>query len=82
VGGVKAKVLAAHREKLKHLILPRANERDVKKDIPESVARSMQFTFVDRLGQVFAAAMEPASKEAKKNSHKAEAGPAVSAGGR
>jgi len=65
VGGIKAKVLAAHREKVRHLVLPRANERDVRKDIPESVAKGMHFTFVDRLQQVFAAAMEPASKEPK-----------------
>ncbi len=65
VGGIKAKVLAAHREKVRHLILPRANEREVRKDIPEQVAKGMTFTFVERLGPVFAAALEPAPKEEK-----------------
>jgi ATP-dependent Lon protease len=73
VGGIKAKVLAAHREKVRHLIVPRANERDVKKDIPESVAKQMHFSYVDRLEQVFSAAMEPPVKEPKehrKGSHR------------
>jgi ATP-dependent Lon protease len=70
VGGIKAKVLAAHREKVNHLVVPRANERDVKKEIPDSVAKTMQFTFADRLGQVFSAAMEPPAKEQKDNHKK------------
>jgi ATP-dependent Lon protease len=60
VGGIKAKVLAARREKLHHLVLPKANERDVRKEIPEQVAKLMTFTYVDRLDQVFAAVLDPA----------------------
>jgi len=75
VGGVKAKVLAAHREKVRHLVLPRANEREVRKEIPEQVARGMDFTFVDRLGPVFAAALEPPPKEEKNDKNHKKAPP-------
>jgi len=86
VGGIKAKVLAAHREKISHMVVPRANERDVRKDIPESVARGMQFTFVDRLAQVFNAAMESAAaarekNEGRRNSSKSDNGAAGTANG-
>ncbi len=86
VGGIKAKVLAAHREKISHMVMPRANERDVRKDIPESVAKGMQFTFVDRLAQVFTAAMEPAAaprekNEGRRNSSKSENGAAGTVNG-
>ena len=59
VGGIKAKVLAAHREKIRNLILPRANERDVRKDIPESVAKVMNVTYAEKLDQILAAALGP-----------------------
>jgi ATP-dependent Lon protease len=46
VGGIKEKVLAAHRAGLRTVILPRRNERDVE-DVPEELRREMRFVFVD-----------------------------------
>ena len=48
VGGIKEKVLAAHREGITHIFVPRGNADDLEK-IPEEVRRAMRFTFVDRV---------------------------------
>jgi ATP-dependent Lon protease len=56
VGGVKEKVLAAHRSGLKRVILPRRNEADLE-DLPEEVRTGMKFTFVDTVDDVLKAAL-------------------------
>jgi len=48
VGGIKEKVLAAHREGFRRLFLPKANADDLEK-IPEEVRRVVEFCFVDRV---------------------------------
>jgi len=48
VGGIKEKVIAAHRAGLKKIILSKKNERDLK-DVPEEVRRDLQFSFVDKV---------------------------------
>ena len=48
VGGIKEKVLAAHRAGIKTLILPKWNEKDLV-DIPEKVQKEIQFYFVDKM---------------------------------
>ncbi|MEZ5557320.1 MAG: endopeptidase La [Pseudomonadales bacterium] len=55
VGGIKEKVLAAHRNGMHHVILPKDNESDLEK-LPDSVRAEMQFTLVERLEEVFAVA--------------------------
>jgi len=59
VGGIKEKVLAAHRAGLKTVILPQRNEADLE-DLPEEVRESLQFVFVETVDEVLAAALEPA----------------------
>ncbi len=58
VGGVKEKVLAAHRAGLKTVILPRQNEKDLD-DIPEEVCDSLDFVLVEQVDDVFRAALVP-----------------------
>jgi ATP-dependent Lon protease len=48
VGGIKEKVLAAHREGITHIFLPKGNADDLEK-IPEEVRKAVRFTFVDRV---------------------------------
>jgi ATP-dependent Lon protease len=48
VGGIKMKVLAAHRAGLKAVILPKRNERDLE-DIPDEVRNAVQFSPVERI---------------------------------
>ncbi|NLH07344.1 MAG: endopeptidase La [Chloroflexi bacterium] len=56
IGGVKEKVLAAHRVGLDTVILPRRNEKDLD-DIPEEIREKMNFILVDRVDQVLEAAL-------------------------
>jgi ATP-dependent Lon protease len=56
IGGVKEKVLAAHRAGLRHLILPLGNQRDLR-DVPSDVRESIDFHFVERMDEVVQLAM-------------------------
>ena len=56
IGGIKQKVLAAHRAGLKIVILPERNEADLD-DLPDDVRESMTFVSVDCVEDVLAAAL-------------------------
>jgi ATP-dependent Lon protease len=56
IGGVKQKVLAAHRAGLTEVILPARNEADID-DVPEKVRDEMAFHFVDTVDKVLAIAL-------------------------
>ena len=58
VGGIKMKVLAAHRAGLSTVILPKRNERDLE-DIPAEVRQSMKFVLVEGIDEAIKAAFEP-----------------------
>jgi ATP-dependent Lon protease len=64
VGGIKEKVMAAHRLGLRTVILPRRNELDTE-DVPEELRREMRFVFVDDAAEVLGHALEPAAAEAR-----------------
>jgi ATP-dependent Lon protease len=57
VGGIKEKVLAAHRNGLNTVILPRRNEFDLD-DVPEEIKNKMQFIFAETVDEVLEAALE------------------------
>lgn len=79
VGGIKEKVLAAHRAGMKHLILPKDNEADLDK-VPDSVRKELSITLVERLEEVIAVAI-PTLRISKTEDRKAarHAAAAVSA---
>ncbi len=56
VGGVKEKMLAAHRAGIRSVILPRENEKDLE-DIPKNVRSEMQFHLVDHADQALEIAL-------------------------
>ncbi|MBW2366852.1 MAG: endopeptidase La [Deltaproteobacteria bacterium] len=56
VGGIKEKVLAAHRSGIKTLILPKWNEKDLE-DIPPKVRQDMTFHFADKMQEVLELAL-------------------------
>ena len=57
VGGIKEKVLAAHRAGIKTIIMPKANEKDLI-DIPEKVRNEIAFHFVEKMMEVIKIAIE------------------------
>lgn len=56
IGGVKEKLLAARRAKIKTVILPEPNRRDLE-DLPAEVLDDLNFVFVEDVREVFAAAL-------------------------
>ncbi len=56
VGGIKEKVLAAHRVGIRKIVLPKENKRDMD-DIPVNVKRSLEFVLVEHMDEVLAAAL-------------------------
>jgi ATP-dependent Lon protease len=56
IGGVKQKVLAAHRAGLTEVIVPRRNEGDLD-DVPEKVREEMSFTIADTADDVLETAL-------------------------
>ncbi|MGD8369926.1 MAG: endopeptidase La [Syntrophobacterales bacterium] len=60
VGGIKEKVLAAHRAGIHEIILPHVNEKDLP-DIPEPVKESLQFHFVRAMPEALEKALEASS---------------------
>lgn len=56
VGGIKEKVLAAHRAGVEHVILPRRNEKDLA-DIPEDVRNQLVIHLVDHVNEVIEIAL-------------------------
>ncbi len=57
IGGVKEKVLAAHRAGIRRILLPSRNEADVD-DIPEDVRKELQIVFVSNISEVLDSALE------------------------
>jgi ATP-dependent Lon protease len=57
VGGIKTKVLAAHRAGLATVVLPRRNAGALE-EVPEEVRRAMRFVLVDRIDEVLAASLQ------------------------
>lgn len=57
VGGLKEKILAAHRAGIRRIMLPSRNEADIE-DLPEDVRKELQIIFVSRINEVIDAALE------------------------
>ena len=64
VGGIKEKVLAAHRAGIRTVILPRRNEKNLLEDVPAAVRDVMTFHLADSIGEVLHAALEEAPQSA------------------
>jgi ATP-dependent Lon protease len=64
VGGIKEKVLAAHRAGIQTVILPEKNRKDLE-EVPEKVRKEMRFHFIRRMEEIASLALRPAAKRAK-----------------
>ncbi len=81
IGGVKQKVLAAHRAGLKCVILPKRNEPDLE-DVPEEVRKEMNFVLVDEIDEVIQHALRPLPPSEEALEEEAAIAPAVVEAGR
>lgn len=52
VGGLKEKILAAHRAGIKTIIAPNANRADIEENVPESVKTGIRFVYVEDVKEV------------------------------
>jgi ATP-dependent Lon protease len=57
IGGVKEKLLAAHRAGIKHIILPKENEKDLQ-DLPKDILDSISVNLVETMDEVLRIALE------------------------
>lgn len=57
VGGIKEKVIAAHRAGVNKVIMSKRNEKDLK-DVPEDVKSQIEFTFVEHINDVLSSALK------------------------
>ena len=69
VGGIKEKVLAAHRSGLKKIILPKRNEIDLE-EVPEEVREELEFIYAETVEDVFQEALSPLPKRKRKSRKK------------
>lgn len=82
IGGLKEKVLAAHRAGIKRIIAPERNRADLE-EVPKEVIDELQFFFVNRMEQVLEAAIEhmpeplPPEAETPKTDEKKDEKPAT-----
>ncbi len=67
VGGIKEKVLAAHRAGIKRVILPEDNRKDLVV-VPDEVKKSLEFIFVEKLDEVLKHAIKDFKLKTKKKS--------------
>ena len=52
VGGLKEKILAAHRAGIKTILAPAANRADIEENVPESVKTGIRFVYVEDVREV------------------------------
>lgn len=57
IGGVKEKVIAAHRAGIKEVVLPKNNKKDLFEDVPKNVMKDLKFHFVDHMDEVLKVAI-------------------------
>ena len=57
IGGVKEKVIAAHRAGIKTVILPKDNKKDLE-DVPKEVQKDLKFKFASHMDEVLAIALK------------------------
>jgi ATP-dependent Lon protease len=67
IGGLKEKALAAQRSGIHTVIAPALNAADVE-EIPEHLRRDLTFVFVDEIGEVLDAALEPPASNGRRRS--------------
>jgi ATP-dependent Lon protease len=58
IGGIKEKLMAAHRNRMTTVLIPRRNKKDLV-DVPRDVQRELKILFVDRMDEILTSALLP-----------------------
>jgi ATP-dependent Lon protease len=58
VGGIKEKIIAAHRYGITNVLIPSENEKDFKEDIPEEIKETMNVQFIDTMDEILDIVLE------------------------
>jgi ATP-dependent Lon protease len=58
VGGIKEKIIAAHRYGITNVLIPSENEKDFKEDIPEEIKETMNVQFIDTMDELLDIVLE------------------------
>ncbi|RMH35225.1 MAG: endopeptidase La [Nitrospirae bacterium] len=66
VGGIKEKLLAAHRAGIRRIILPKANQKDIQ-EVPEEVRKDLQLLFVETIDEVLDLALAKEGAQADRS---------------
>ena len=78
IGGLKEKLLAAHRAQVKTVVIPRENKKNLEDDIPANVLREIEIILVDSMDEVLERALLPLDD--KPEHPEPKAGPVFSSG--
>jgi ATP-dependent Lon protease len=70
IGGIKEKVLAARRAGIRRVVLPKANQKDLR-ELPDEVRAEMEFIFAEEIGQVLEALIPHITRHAPRPVHHA-----------
>lgn len=62
IGGLREKLLAAHRGLISRVLVPKENERDLK-DVPKAILKELEIVLVDNMDEVLCAALKDVTKE-------------------
>jgi ATP-dependent Lon protease len=62
VGGIKEKLLAAHRAELRRVLIPRRNEADLE-DVPKEIRDELEIVPIDTADELIAAVLTPATEQ-------------------
>jgi ATP-dependent Lon protease len=68
VGGIKEKVMAAHRAGVKTVVLPRQNEKDLE-DVPRQIKEELRFVLVEHIDEVLDEVLHSEGREASAAHH-------------
>jgi ATP-dependent Lon protease len=65
IGGIKEKLMAAHRNRMTTVLIPRRNQKDLV-DVPRDVQRELKILMVDRMDEILSSALLPGPEKAQK----------------
>jgi ATP-dependent Lon protease len=69
VGGIREKLVAAHRARIQNVLIPKENQRDLE-EIPDHIKEKLQFHFVENIDDALKLALSEGPKRKSKVGHR------------